>query len=272
MRPAKIVAIVFGALAVLVGLVLIAPGAFLLWAYGTQRDPSGFFETSARAVSTSTYALTTPDVNVNLGSRLGNWVPTGSDAAVRIRATSSGTTALFIGVGPTARVSQYLANVAHDEMTNFSRWSGGIDYQRVEGGAPGSPPGQQNFWVVKQEGTGTQTLEWPVQSGNWTAVIMNADATAQVTASVSLGARFGILLPIGVGLTAAGVVLLAIGIVLIILGARPSRRVLMPQPPYPPYPPQGPSAPYPPSGPQAYYPPQGTSPPHSPDEPPVPSP
>ncbi len=263
MRPAKIVAIVLGALAVLIGLALIAPGAFLLWAYGTQRDSSGFFQTSTRVVSTNAYALTTPDVSVNLGSRLGNWVPTGSDAAVRIRATSSGTTPLFIGIGPTDRVSQYLANVAHDEITNFGRWSGGVDYRHVEGGAPASPPGQQDFWVVKQEGSGTQTLEWPVQSGNWTAVMMNADATAQVTASVSIGARFGILLPIGIGLAAAGVVLLAIGIVLIILGAQPSRPTFAGQPPYPPaglsgpYPPLGPYGPYPPQGPSAPYPPPG---------------
>ncbi len=52
MRPAKIVAIVVGALLVLIGLGLLAPGGFLLGIYGTQRDDSGFFETSGRVVST----------------------------------------------------------------------------------------------------------------------------------------------------------------------------------------------------------------------------
>ena len=37
--------------------------------------------------------------------------------------------------------------------------------------------GQKNFWAAKQEGTGTQSVEWAVQSGNWTAVLMNADGS-----------------------------------------------------------------------------------------------
>lgn len=229
MRPAKIVAIVIGAFLVLIGLALLAPGGLLLWAYGTQRDSSGYFETSNRVVSTSTYALTTPDVNV--GADLGNWVPNGATAAIRVRAASTGNTALFVGIGPSDLVSQYLANVGHEEITNFGWFSSAVNYRRIPGTAPPSAPGQETFWAAKQEGAGIQTLEWQVQSGNWTAVIMNADASAPVTASISLGARFGFILPIGIGLLVGGIVLLAVGVILIVLGARrPRNRPMQPAP------------------------------------------
>ena len=59
----------------------------------------------------------------------------------------------------------------------------------------------------KNKASGTQTLEWELEQGDWTVVIMNADASAPVAATMSVGARFGILTPIVIGLTAGGVVL-----------------------------------------------------------------
>jgi uncharacterized membrane protein len=223
MRPAKIVAIVVGAIVVLIGLCLIAPGGFLLGAYGTLRDSSGFFETSSRVVSTGGYALSTPDVDLNIGPGFG-WIPRGSIAAVRMRAASSNGTSLFVGIGPSDKVGEYLNGVGHDEVTNFGWMSASVTYRHFDGGAPSSPPGQQAFWVAKQEGSGSQVLEWNIESGNWTAVIMNSDATAAVTANASVGARFDILLPIAIALTVVGVILLVVGIVLIVIGARRSHR------------------------------------------------
>jgi hypothetical protein len=231
MRPRKIVAIVFGALLVLIGLAVLVPGGLLLGAYGTLRDNSGFFETSSRVVSTPGYALVSPDVDMNIGPGGWSWIPKGARAAVRIRATSTGAIPLFIGIGPSDRVTQYLANVAHDELTGYGWMSASVTYRHVDGGPPSSLPGQQDFWVGRQQGTGSQTLEWDVQGGNWTAVVMNADGTAPVTANLSLGARFGILFPIALGMTIAGVVLLAVGIVLIVLGARRPHPAAQIQPP-----------------------------------------
>ncbi len=174
MRPAKVAALGAALFLVLIGLALLVSGGVLLWAHVAERDSSGFYTTSTEDVSTETYALTTPDANVHLGSTVGDWAP----ADVRIRAESRGTAPLFIGIGPTDRVSQYLANVAHDEITDFGPLSGPIEYRRVAGVAKPAAPGRQDFWVARQEGSGLQTLEWPARSGNWTAVIMNGDASA----------------------------------------------------------------------------------------------
>ena len=82
--------------------------------------------------------------------------------------------------------------------------------------------------MAKVAGTGSQTLEWALQEGDWAVVIMNGDASAPVAVDVTLGARFGVVYPLVVGLTAAGVVLLAIGAILVGFGSRPRRRALEP--------------------------------------------
>jgi len=236
MRAGKIVALVVGILMVLISLALLIPGGVLLGLYGTQRDSAGFFETSSRTLSSSGYALVTPDVDVSMGPMMGGWIPTGDRAALRIRAASSSDTPAFLGIGPSDEVSRYLAGVEYDEVTDFGWMWHQVKYRHLDGRAPSSPPGEQDFWVAQEEGSGTLTLEWDIEDGNWTAVIMNGDATSAVSAGVSLGARFDILLPIGIGMTVGGVVLLVIGILLIVLGARRSAppTVVQVQVPYPP--------------------------------------
>jgi hypothetical protein len=237
MRPAKIVAIVIGVLLILISLGFLGSGVFLTW-IGARADNDGFLSITENHLSTSGYALTSPDLNLNFGS--GDWLP--GDGLVQIRATSSGTAPIFVGVAPSDQVAAYLSGVEYTEVTNLG-WFSSVDMIPHEGGSPASPPGQQTFWVARQEGSGTQTVRWNVQTGTWTAVLMNADGSASVSASVRLGARLGFLLPLGIGLTVAGVVLLAVGILLVVLGARRPRRPL--QPGYPGGPAYGPPpAPY----------------------------
>ena len=264
MRPLKIVSIVIGALLIIVGLGLLVPGAFLLWLHESQRDEAGFYETSSRAVVTETYALTSPEVDVHLGD-VRDWIPEGWTGTARLRVESS-SKELFIGIGPTDRVAAYLSGVAHDEMQNFAARGTRIEYRRIEGGPPPTRPGDQDFWVASTSGSGP--LEWDVLDGDWTAVLMNADASAGVQADLRLGARLDFLFPIAVGLLVAGVVLLLIGVVLVILGARPSRQEPLPSGTYAGVPPEGyGGAPYPPQQYQQQHPqqyqqyPQGSYPP-----------
>lgn len=245
MSAGRLIAIIVGALLALLAGGLVIAGGVLLWAYGTQRDAQGFFETADRRVSSSGYALTSPDVDVNIGSELEDWIPRGNTAAVKIVVRSTGDEPLFVGIGPTDYVARYLGDVAHDEITDFGYPSRRIDYESVEGGAPAAPPSQQDFWVVESDGAGRQSIEWDIEDGNWTAVIMNSDAAAGVEADLSLGARFGLLLPIGIALLVGGLVLGGLAAVLVIIGLMPGRRPAPPQsppaatpaPPPPPAPP-----------------------------------
>ena len=219
MRPAKIVAIIIGVLLILISLGFLGSGGFLTWV-GGHADSNGFLSIGQNHLSTGGYALVSPGLEVNIGSN--GWLP--GNGLVEIRATSSGSAPIFVGIAPTDEVAAYLSGVQYDEVTNLGWFFSSVNLQPHEGGAPASPPGQQSFWVAKQEGSGTQSVQWNVQSGNWTAVLMNADGSAPVSADLRLGAKLGFLLPLGIGLLAGGVVLLAVGIVLVVLGARRSRR------------------------------------------------
>jgi len=261
MRAGKVVALVFGILMVLVALGLLIPGSILLGLYGTQRDEDGFFETSTRALSSNGHALVTPDVDLNLG---GHWVPTGRWAAIRVKVTSHSESPAFVGIGPSDQVAAYLTDVEHDEVTNFGWAWTNVRYREVDGAREPEVPVDQDFWVASEEGTGTQVLEWDIAEGSWTAVVMNADGSAPVSAGVSLGARFDILLPIGIGMVVGGVIFLGAGILLIVLGARRSSK----QPPIPAqmapastgtYPPVQPPTPDSQSTPGGEKPPAGTS-------------
>ncbi len=77
-------------------------------------------------------------------------------------------------------------------------------------------PEAQGFWVA----TGRSTLRWQPQSGDWRAVVMNADTRSGVVADVSIGADLPGLIWAGIGLLAGGVALLVVASLLLVGGAR----------------------------------------------------
>ena len=85
-------------------------------------------------------------------------------------------------------------------------------------------PTEQDFWVASAAGTGTQELDWSASSGRWAAVVMNADGTPGITATMTIGAKSGLIAPLAVVLTLLGVVLAAGAVVLIVYGAAGARR------------------------------------------------
>ena len=200
MRFLKIVSVIIGILFALAGAALVTAGGFAFSVYGSQRDPSGFFTTPSQTVGSYGFALSAPNINAQLGPRWEKWVPSRTHATVRITGSSELPAPLFIGIAPTARVSKYLSGVPRDKITSIDLTAGSVRYTHVDGTTLPSSPGKQSFWAAKVEGTGTQTLDWPLQSGDWTVAIMNGDASAPVAATMRIGARFGIFMPLIIGL------------------------------------------------------------------------
>ena len=64
---------------------------------------------------------------------------------------------------------------------------------------------EQEFWVASAAGSGTQELTWDATSGRWAAVVMNADGSPGITASLTIGAKSGLIAPLAVVLTLLGV-------------------------------------------------------------------
>ncbi|MET0234289.1 MAG: DUF4389 domain-containing protein [Kibdelosporangium sp.] len=210
-------AVVFGALAMLVGLGMVTGGGVALWADQTQRDANGHIATTPQHFSSATQVLRFEDVTVH---GLPDWML----GDVRIDVDSA--TRVFVGIGPSDDVSRYLDGVAQDRAVPMNP-------QRMWGGrwmsSQLSPPENQTFWTVSSVGSGNRGLTWGVPDGRWILVVLNADTTAGVDVDLSVGATAPGLTALGLGLLGAGVVGLAGGVLLMYVGLRRRDDRPMPQ-------------------------------------------
>jgi hypothetical protein len=216
-RPALLI---LGSLTVLVALALLAGGIAAVWGLG-QRDADGYFTTGTHTLSTNSYALSTESLDV--GNDVPDWV-VDDFATVRVQARSS--VPVFLGVGPARDVERYLAGVQHDQITDFDTDPFSVTRRRLGGGGEPSPPATQRFWRRSVSGSGSQTIRWPVESGRWSVVAMNADGSRNVSVHTRFGARVPSLRWIAIGTLAAGGLMVVGGAGLIYVGSNRRRRVL----------------------------------------------
>ena len=219
MKPRRVTLLVLGSIIAMIGFGLLAAGASLGWAYGTQRDDAGFFTTSNERIETDSFALTSD--KIDLGQPGPNdWWADRDLATVRITVDNADARPVFVGIGPESEVEAYLADIPHDDIThvNFHRFS--VDYRRENAGGTSTPapPDDQTFWVTQASGEASQSLTWDLEPGKWAIVVMNADATTNVVADIELGGQVDYLVPIAIGLVIGGIVLLAIAAAMIISG------------------------------------------------------
>jgi hypothetical protein len=210
----RTVLVVVGSVAAFIGGSLLIGGGALLWAE-QQRDSDGYFSTGPEQLSTDSYVLSAPDLDINLA---GPDVLYQQDllGEIRIEGASSGSGPLFLGIGPTNEVDQYLAGVGHDEISDFDVDPFRVSYTEHQGGAPAAAPTAQSFWAASESGSGPQVLTWDVSSGDWTVVIMNADGSPGVQADLSAAATFPVLQPIAIGMLVGGGVLFLVGIAMVV--------------------------------------------------------
>src|SRR3954451_12935219 len=216
----RIVAVVSGAIAGLVAFGLVVAGAVLLYANG-QKDHDGYVSTGSDRFHTRTYALATDDLDVNTDAP--DWVDTGAALGhLRLKASSRDGKPIFVGIAPTKDVDAYLRGTAHATVTDVDYSPFRATYRTHAGDRP-APPAAQRFWTASANGTGKQTVEWKVRSGNWSVVVMNADGSANVDAGVSAGADAPWLSAVGGGRTGGGAVSALIAAPLVLAGVRRPR-------------------------------------------------
>ncbi len=216
----RIVILIGAGVSLLLAMLLLATGVTGLWQL-SKRDSAGFFTTNPTTLSTNSYAITSDTLDVGpetprlFGDHLGT---------VQIRVSSG--KPVFVGIARTSEVERYLGRVNHQAVTDF-----GFDpFSVTSADRPGTtrpqPPTAQTFWRVQAVGTGTQTIRWPIEKGNWTAVAMNADGSRHVVVETSVGARIPVLRWVILGVLVAGGVLLLIGVGLVWagVGRTPARR------------------------------------------------
>jgi hypothetical protein len=213
----RVVQIVFGSLALLVALALIGSAIAGIVGLENNRDSTGYFVTHTHHYQTTSYALSTETLNV--GGVTGA-LETGL-LRLRIAATSSDAAKpVFVGIARASDVDRYLARVEHDELRDINFDPFKIDYRRLGTGAPSALPSTRSFWQAHASGTGKQTISWPVEKGRWTAVVMNADGSRNVSVDAQLAARLSGAWWFVAGAFVLGALSLAGGIALIRSGAR----------------------------------------------------
>jgi Domain of unknown function (DUF4389) len=221
MRTGRLVALIVGCLLVLPGLAMAVGGAALAGVYAAARDDRGYVNASLDRLRSSSVAITAEGADFGSDARGPDSVLDSLDVNLRLRVTPTGDQPVFVGIGRAAAVDAYLAGTAHDEVADVS---GGTTTYRHRGGDRAiAPPGDQAFWVRSATGTGTVRLHWPVRSGSWSAVLMNADGSPGVSADVEVGTKADFVVPLGLALGGLGLVVLTAGVVLVVVGATGGR-------------------------------------------------
>jgi hypothetical protein len=213
----RIVALVLGICLLLPGLGLLVGGGALLWVEQVDRNGQGFLNSSTESFATPGYALSSERIDLATGA---DWLPASvALGQVRVDVTGTKGSPIFVGIAPVNAAAAYLAGVRHTVIADLGMNSSGSG-TLVSGGAPAGPPGAQTFWVSKASGAGSQQLSWSPEKGNWTLVVMNADASAGVAVQAGVGATVPALGSIAWFVLLTGLVVSLVGVLLIVLASR----------------------------------------------------
>ena len=213
------IGIVFASIGGLIGLALLAGGIAVLGAYAFGRDDDGYFNSDRQQLESATYAITSGDVD--LGVDEVDWAPDKILGNIRVQVDSE--KPVFVGIGSDDDVDRYLGEVARDELIGFD--GDNADFDSNEGGAPRTPPSDQDFWVAEAEGSGEQTLTWDAESGRWTAVVMNADGARDIDVEAKVGVKLDWAIWAGLAIFVVGLLMTVGAVTVIVLLGRGGSRV-----------------------------------------------
>jgi hypothetical protein len=220
-KKPSIALVVTGALASLfaVGLLAIGAGAFI---GESQKDSDGYLSTDTHQFEAGTRALATENLDVDLDA--GNWVLDTNDLGqVRLQVESRDEKPVFVGIARTSDVENYLQGVSHSTLTDVDTSPFEAKYDGHGGNRHPGAPADSQIWVASEHGSGKQTLNWEIEDGDYSVVVMNADGSAGVDADLSAGASLGFLDEAGKISLTTGFVLLILAGGLLYIGVRPRR-------------------------------------------------
>jgi hypothetical protein len=218
----RIASIVAGGVAAVLAIGFIAAGALLLWG-DSKKDDQGYLSTGKDRYAASTYALASDNLDIDLDGA--GWIMDRDDLGkVRLEVESSADKPVFVGIARTSDVSDYLRGTSYTEVTDVDYSPFRASYRdRDRAGDRPALPADQDFWAASAHGSGTQTVAWDLEDGDWSIVVMNADGSRGVDTDISAGAKIPFLGTLGwVSLGGALVLLITAG-TLVYLGLRTPR-------------------------------------------------
>ncbi|MBG6180944.1 DUF4389 domain-containing protein [Arthrobacter sp. CAN_A1] len=216
-RAGAITMLVIGIILSILGSTIAAGGVAVAWVASDQRD-DGYFTSATERYAVATYALASPRLEA-FGEGTAERLPF-DVGTLRLRAAASDPGGeIFIGIAPQDEVDEYLAGVNHTVLRDVDFDPFRPVYRNISGSATPEAPGAQEFWAASASGPGEQELTWNIAAGNWTVVVMNADASPGFSADLQAGFRSELIRPAGAAILIIGLVVLAIGLPLLIVGA-----------------------------------------------------
>ena len=221
-RGSRVFLLVAGTFAGLMAVGLIGLGGLALWG-DSQKDDQGYLTTDSRHFAAGTHALATENLDVDLdgAERL---LDAGLFGDVRVDVEPRSGQPVFVGIARTGDLASYLDDVSRTNVTDVSWDPFDASYESQAGDRRPDAPGAERIWAASAEGAGPQTLDWEVEDGDWSIVVMNADGSSGVDADISAGANVPHLSTIGWSALGGGTVLLLTSVALSVLGMRPPRQ------------------------------------------------
>jgi len=218
----RVASIVAASVAAVLAVGFIAAGALLLWG-DSRTDDDGYLTTGKERYAASTYALATDNMDIDLDAA--GWVMDRSDLGnVRLSVESNDEKPVFVGIARTSDVTDYLHGTSYTSVTDVDYSPFHASYHDRDNAADGRPalPADQQFWAASAHGSGTQTVAWDLEEGDWSIVVMNADGSRGVNTEISAGAEVAFLGTAGwISLGGALVLLLAAGTLVYVGYRRP---------------------------------------------------
>jgi len=233
MSAGRVILLVFGIIGLLISIGLLVGGGAILWLDNTIKDSEGFYTTETIQIEKGSYAIVTGPANIDIeaGWDWGWQWDWGNLATFKVEGKSNDpSNQLFIGVARESDLDSYLSGVEYDEIKRFHIYPYSVDYQNHPGSVVPGAPTSQTFWTSSTYGAGTQSLEWELEPGSHSLVLMNSDGSAGVDISIELGAKVPWLLGVGIGLLVGGVVALVTGSTMVFLAVR-RQKTVPPKPP-----------------------------------------
>jgi len=225
----RIIVLIFGVIGILISIGLLMGGGAILWMDNTIKDSEGFYTTETIQIEKDSYAIVTGPADIDIETDLDwgwQW-DLGDLATFKIEGKSNDpSNQLFIGIARESDIDAYLSGVEYDELTNIHINPYSIDYQNHPGSIIPGAPTSQTFWTSSTYGSGTQSLEWELEAGSYSLVLMNSDGSSDIDIGVELGAKFPWLLGVGIGLLVGSGLALVIGSAMIFLAVRRKKAVL----------------------------------------------
>lgn len=212
----RVLKLIVACLLLVASLMFAAGGAAVAIADGTHRDAGGYLMSDRVALESGGYAITSANLEIQGAARLPHRILGNAKVSV----TPDGDTPVFVGVASTSDVRSYLGGVRRTQVSVFAE---DPVLRVLTGRPPAMAPTRSDIWVAQAAGTGTQTVAWPVENGNWTIVVMNADGSRGVGAGVATGATVPAIEWVYGGLFVGAGVMLLIGVLMLTAALRRTR-------------------------------------------------